>query len=495
MAALDLPSFARGHLFSAFYSWVRQVQGLLGPDGILPVHEFLGYLTAQAGPTRYWMAPTLFWLGSGKLAMNIVCWMGLIASALLIVNITPRLMTAVCTVTYLSLICVARDFSSYQSDGMLLAAGFISLFFVPSGLRPGLGEHDPPSLASRFLLLWVWFRIYFESGLAKMLSGDRHWRDFTAMDEYYQNGPLPTWIGWYAQQLPHAFHAFTTGLTLAIELGVVWMLFLPRRFRIACFWILLPFQIGIILTANYAFINYISIAFSVLLLDDQFLTRWPRYPSPLFPLPSKRGERGGEGSNSRLRLWIHGLFLGWQFYATSALLLLMLFPGLPLPTSPITALEPFRFANRYGLFAVMTPARYEIEFQGSNDGKNWTAYSFRYKPQELNEAPRIYAPYQPRFDWNLWFCSLGPWREYPWVVRTEELLLNNNPSVLSLFKANPFPGKPPRQVRAIYWQYWFTDLPTRRRDGVWWRRQSLGLYAPSLERKPDGTFGVLSMPE
>ena len=91
----------------------------------------------------------------------------------------------------------AQDFSGYQSDGMLLEAGFISLFFAPAGFRPGFGRTHPVSRASLFLLQWEWFRIYFESGVVKILSGDPEWRNFTAMDEYYQNGPLPTWIGWY----------------------------------------------------------------------------------------------------------------------------------------------------------------------------------------------------------------------------------------------------------------------------------------------------------
>ena len=104
---------------------------------------------------------------------------------------------------------------------------------------------------------------------------------------------------------------------------------------------------------------------------------------------------------------------------------------------PVQLLEPFRIANRYGLFAVMTHPRYEIEFQGSCDGKTWTPYPFRYKPQDLNKAPGIYAPYQPRFEWNLWFASLGSWREYRFVVWTEERLLKNEPDVLALFAANP----------------------------------------------------------
>ena len=83
---------------------------------------------------------------------------------------------------------------------------------------------------------------------------------------------------------------------------------------------------------------------------------------------------------------------------------------------PVIALEPFRFANGYGLFAVMTRGRYEIEFQGSNDGVNWVAYPFRYKPQDVNRGQRIFAPYQPRFDWNLWFASLGSWRQNEFVT-------------------------------------------------------------------------------
>ena len=154
---------------------------------------------------------------------------------------------------------------------MLLEAGFIALFFAPPGLRPGIGRENPPSRASLFLLQWEWFRIYFESGVAKLASGDPAWRHFTAMDDYYQNGPLPTWIGWYVQQLPHWFHASATFYTLLTELVIVWMLFLPRRFRIVCFCIVTPFEISIIATANYTFLNYLVLLLGVFLLDDRLL--------------------------------------------------------------------------------------------------------------------------------------------------------------------------------------------------------------------------------
>ena len=167
----------------------------------------------------------------------------------------------------------------------------------------------------------------------------------------------------------------------------------------------------------------------------------------------------------------------------------------PLPRAPVTALEPFRIANSYGLFAVMTRGRYEIEFQGSSDGQTWIAYPFRYKPQALNEAPRIYAPYQPRFDWNLWFASLGSWRQYPLVPSTELKLLSNDKEVLKLFAGNPFSQQPPRQIRALLWQYWFTSMVEKRSTGMWWRRELLGLYAPTIERTADGQIRVVEWPK
>jgi hypothetical protein len=498
---------------SAFYSLLFQIKGLIGPNGILPAADYLQAMHTALELRSYWSAPSLLWFGAGNGALLTLCWAGLIASLLLTLNLWPRASLLICFVCFVSFVSVAREFSGYQSDGMLLEAGFIALFFAPAGLRPGLGAENPPSRASLFLLQWEWFRIYFESGVAKIGSGDLAWRQFTAMDDYYQNGPLPTWIGWYVQHLPHWFHASATFYTLLTELLIVWMLFLPRRFRIVCFFIVTPFEISIIATANYTFLNYLVLLLGVLLLDDRFLER-------ILPLRLRaliRGEspttvagardampgaplRSGARAEWRerftpLRRAFAGLCLGLVFYSTTALLLWMFVPGLALPQAPVQALEPFRIANSYGLFAVMTHERYEIEFQGSSDGKTWIAYPFRYKPQAINEAPGIYAPYQPRFEWNLWFASLGPWQQSRFVVWAEERLLKNEPDVLALFANNPFVGAPPREVRTVIYQYWFTDMRTKRQTGNWWKREELRQYAPALEREADGKIVVLDLAE
>jgi hypothetical protein len=482
--------------FSAFYSLLFQIKGLIGPRGILPAGEYLHAVAGALGPVRLWYAPTLLWLSSSSGMLMALCWVGLVASVLVVFNLWPRATLAVCFVCYLSFVTAASDFSGYQSDGMLLEAGLLALFLAPRGLRPGLGGNAPPSRASYFLLAWEWFRIYFESGLVKELSGDPEWRHYTAMVDYYQNGPLPTWIGWYAAHLPHWFHWWTALGTLVLELGLVWMAAMPRPVRLACFLITTPWQIGVILTANYTFINYLTLALGFLLLDDALVNRFvpARWRLSAVPAPAPGDVPLGRQHWQALKLAISAVLLTWVAYATVAECTWLLGNALPLPRAPVRALQPFRIANQYGLFAVMTRGRYLIEFQGSDDAQNWTPYPYRYSPQKLDGAPRIYAPYQPRFDWNLWFASLGTWTQYPIVPRTEELLLTNDPDVLNLFAANPFPKHPPKYVRAVLWQYWFTSAAEKRGTGNWWRRALLGIYAPAIGKTPDGRIEVVEQP-
>ncbi|HET7458666.1 MAG TPA: lipase maturation factor family protein [Gemmatimonadaceae bacterium] len=479
---------ALGLIFlSAFYSLAFQIHGLIGERGILPARDYLAEvaaLGAAAPGPRLWLAPTLLWLGAGDRALIAVVAAGVVCSLLLVLNVWPRLSVALCTLLFLSCVAALQDFSSYQSDGMLLEAGFLSIFFAPRGVRPRLGAHDPPSRASLFLLQWEWFRIYFESGVVKLASGDPHWRDFTAMDNYYENGPLPAWPGWYVQHFPHWYHAGTVALTLVVELVIVWALFLPRRFRLGCFVVVTALQVGIIATANYAFLNYLVLVLGVLLLDDRALARVGlRTPPP----PAE------EVRLSPWRTWTAAVALTWVFYATVAE---VLFRGDPVLAAPARALAPFRIANEYGLFAVMTEARYEIEFQGSRDGgRTWIAYPFRYKPQDPRARPGIYAPYQPRFEWNLWFASLAPWQQSPWVVSAQARLLDGSPSVLALFARNPFPGAPPTQVRTVLWRYWFTDAATKRATGAWWRRALVGPFTGVLGRGADGRVVLTGWPQ
>ena len=508
--------------FSAFYSLLFQIKGLMGPEGVLPAGQYLAAVARALGPRRFWFAPSLFWASSSSRMLMGVMVVGLIASVVAFVNLWPRLSFLVCWVCFLSFVTATSVWSNYQSDGMLLEAGFLSLFFAPRGLMPGWGAHSLPSRASLFLLQWEWFRIYFESGIVKLLSGDQQWRTMTAMDEYYQNGPLAD-VDRLVRRAPaalvprglgpgHAGHG--TGHCIHVVLSApgedhllsyrdpvggwrhphrqLHFFELPRACRSdSCCW----------MTGSCAGLCRCDSGrrCRLQLRGRNPKRRSRRYPFLLRVMIRRRRRRsmraivprracaiGWRSTSARSVSLLSVVMLTWIAYNTTVEMIGMPFGGAPLPTTPISLLDPFRIANQYGLFAVMTRGRYEIEFQGSNDGTNWIAYPFRYKPQALNEAPRIYAPYQPRFEWNLWFASLGDWRQNEFVPLTEERLLTRDADVLGLFRGNPFPNSPPRFVRSVLWQYWFTSIDEKRRTGNWWRRQWVGVYAPELTLNADG---------
>src|SRR5437588_3449981 len=95
--------------FSAFFSLVFQIRGLIGPEGILPAGS---YLRAVAHTLGYWQglwySPTVLWVSSGPAMLNALCWIGMAASVLLLLNLWPRGMLAICFVCFLSFVAAAQ---------------------------------------------------------------------------------------------------------------------------------------------------------------------------------------------------------------------------------------------------------------------------------------------------------------------------------------------------------------------------------------------------
>lgn len=133
--------------------------------------------------------------------------------------------------------------------------------------------------------------------------------------------------------------------------------------------------------------------------------------------------------------------------------------------------------NAYGLFAVMTTHRPEVILEGTRDGRLWHEYELPYKPGALDRAPPFLLGHMPRLDWQLWFAALGGPRRQPWVARLMQRLVEGEPSVLRLFSHNPFEDAPPKAVRALVYEYRFTQVPERAMTGNWWLRERPRLFS------------------
>ncbi len=458
---------------AAFVSLWTQVDGLVGSRGILPVASYLDWVSTRAGPGRFWLLPTLCWLSSSDVALHLLCAGGTLAGLLLVAGLAPAVSAAVAWLLWLSLTIAGQTFLEFQWDMLLLETGLLAVFLVsPRRGRFGAGLAASPVVL--WLLKWLLFRLMFSSGWVKLSSGDPNWRSLRALDFHYETQPLPPWTAWFVHSLPPSFHTISAVFLFFVELAIPWLFFAPRRLRLFACKMTVLLQMLMAATGNYAFFNLLAVALAILLVDDQSLPRHWRDKA--------------EAAAGPLRSWPRIVlvpFAALVLFASSIEFAATLDRSLVLPRPVLAAvrrLGALRSFNGYGLFMVMTTERPEIVVEGSDDGVAWRAYEFRWKPGDLRRRPRFVAPHQPRLDWQMWFAALGSYEQNPWFIRFLGRLLEGAPEVEQLLATNPFPDHPPRFVRALLYDYRFTNRAERRTTGAWWRRTLKGLYCPVLER-------------
>lgn len=461
---------ALGVIFAiAFLSFAVQACGLIGERGIMPAGDFLAMVRKAAGVSP-WQVPTVFWFGSGDTALLTVCWIGVAASVVLASGFAPAPAALVCWALYLSLCSVGSPFLNFQWEALLLETGLLAVIMLPWRLRPDWSREGPLPMVGRYLLWWLVFRLNFESGVVKLAWGDKTWLELRALGVHFETQCIPHAIAWYAHQMPEWLLRAGCAVMFAIELVVPFLIVLGARVRHAAALALIALQLGIIATGNFAYFNWLSIVICLPLFADSFFpARWRRE----IPASSAPPE--------------------WKWVAATCVALFVFIATLPgllgafrveVGDGIERALMPLRSFNGYGLFRVMTTERPEIVVEGSRDGVNWEAYEFRWKPGDLYRRPGFCAPHQPRLDWQMWFAALSDVRNNPWFVNFLVRLLQGSPEVLALLEKNPFPGEPPRYVRAVLYDYRFTHSSDH--TAAWWKRESKGLYCPpiSLNKEP-----------
>jgi Lipase maturation factor len=454
--------------FFAFASLAVQIDGLAGPNGLLPFHETLSNAYREIGWHAWWRIPTVFWLDASDTALRFAAYGGCILAVMLFFGRQQMLALIGMFVLYLSLFHAGDTFLSFQWDTLLMEAGFLAIFLVrgPTGLVI-------------FMYHWLLFRFRFMSGFFKLYSDDPSWSGLTTLNYYFETQVLPHAGAWYFHQLPEWMLKGGVLLVFFTELIVPFFIFLPRRFRIAAAIITIGMQLLIMATSNHNFVNLLVIILCLFLLDDRIVGRI---------LPAGLKERLTTPAPTP------GMSMKAVLGVASVLIFTSSITTFAWRTTPVNYPDflnrTFVTVHTYGLghifhvYPSMQTERQELEIQGSYDGQNWYSYGFKYKPGPLNKRPTFNIPHQPRLDWMMWFIPPQGKKDDYWFQMLLRRLHEGSPQVIDLLEYNPFEKQPPRYLRVLAFDYRFTTPEEREATGNWWKRQYLGEFPNVRPRVP-----------
>lgn len=461
--------------FVAFLSLNRQVLALLGKDGLLPATLFLQNLRQEwcgASFNCFGQLPSIFWFNCSDWLLLLLSWVGLALSVLIIAGATNAALMVFQWFLYMSFVHIGQVFYGYGWETMMLEAGFLAIFLCPlRSLRP-----NPPRYPTPIVLMWFYrwmiFRTMFGAGMIK-IHGDECWRNLTCLAYHYETQPIPNPISWYLHHMPMWFHQCGCLFNHFVELIVPWFYFAPRRLRHVAGALTVLFQVILIISGNLSFLNWLTIVITIPCFDDRLLARFFRMaPEPVagtaYPAPFAILAR-------KVVLTCLTVLLLWlSYYPISNI-----FSSRQLMNASFNRLH---LMNTYGAFGSVGTVRNEIILEGTTDSvpddtARWKAYEFLAKPGDPARRPVFIAPYQSRIDWQIWFAAMEDPGENPWLLHLVYKLLKGDRGAIGLLKTNPFPGQPPRYIRADLYEYHFTRDHSK---GLWWDRKLVGSYLPPL---------------
>src|SRR5680860_483414 len=443
-----------------FVGAINQFPALLGEHGLLPVPRFL----AQKG---FRQSPSLFhWRYSDRMLL-VTAWVGAAASASVVAGLPqlappwlPMLIFLLLFAAYLSIVNVGQTFYSFGWESLLIEAGFVAAFL-------GSNEVAPP-VTIIFFFRWLVFRLEFGAGLIK-IRGGREWRDLTALFYHHETQPMPNPVSWFVHHLPKWFHRGEVLGNHVVQLVVPFFIFAPQPVASVAAGIIILSQLWLVLTGNFAWLNWITIVLAFAAVDDNAV----RFALPWLPAP---------GAAPATPVW----FLVIVLAATLFLVILSYQPVRNLLSRDQlmnASFNRYHLVNAYGAFGTVTKARFEVVVEGSalegsgvegSGDEGWLEYEFRGKPGDPHRMPGQFAPYHLRLDWLMWFLALGSW-DTRWFQVFIVRLLEGDPATLRLLRVNPFPQGPPRRIRARVFFYRYTTPAERRATGDWWVRSEVGL--------------------
>lgn len=460
----------------AFWCTWRQMDGLLGSHGILPVADFLSRVSAILGSKKYVEVPSLLWISSSDAFMHGLCLLGLALSLLAMAGFANAWSLLAIWLAYSSFVHAGQIFYGYGWELLLIEAGFLAVFLLPGrGFRVDARERPP--IAVVWLFRWLTFRVMLGAGLIK-LRGDPCWIALTCLADHYQTQPSPNPLSPYFNALPMLAHKLGALFNHLVELVAPWGLFAPRRVRIVSGALIIAFQTILILSGNLSFLNWLTIAVALSAFDDAAFERL--LPRALRERIRVRVAALGEGSapSRPRRITVRALVAVVAF--------LSIFPVVNM-MSPQQAMnegfDPLNLVNTYGAFGSVGHERHEVILEGTWDDPlsgdaRWQEYDFPCKPGNPYRPHCIASPYHYRLDWQMWFAGFPEQARDAWFLKLVYELLRENPAVTGLLAHDPFRGHPPRYVRALRYRYWFAPRASR----AYWEREVTGEYLRPLSK-------------
>lgn len=443
---------------AAWLSLASQIVLLIGSDGLLPWNEY-----RAEHDLAFHAYPSLFFWGASNATLLAGTWIGVGLSCAAFLGIAPRVCAAANALLYLSYVSVCRWFLWFQWDSLLIECALLAVF-LPT---------DRKSFWAHTVFRLLLFKLYFESGVAKLHSPIHDWLDGSAMTFYYDTAPLPTWMGWYAHQLPEAWHVFESWLVLIGEVFGALLILGGRRMRLVALAGFTAFQLVNLATANYGFFCHLALAMHLFLLDDTDLERAygflaARLPQAVRRLPTRVPMPSWRPALSPRfrRIAVGGLVGMWigvslvEGYAR--------FGGYKGLDGVRRYYVRTRAINSYHLFASVTRDRLEPTFQTQAADGTWTTHHLRHKPGAPDRPPNFVAPHMPRVDFRLWFYGLRRSGTPGWVRNLVMRMCHNRAVVQPLFRSR-LPERP-RAVRIQLYRYNMTTISEKRATGRWWKR-------------------------
>jgi len=447
----------------AFAVAINQFRPLVGENGLLPIPRFLRRVSFKK-------APSIFHWHYSDCFFGLIAWSGLALAALATLGFSEAgpwwlsiLIWLLLWVIYLSIVNVGQLFYGFGWESLLLEAGFYAIFLGPM--------HYYAPLVMIFIIRWLVFRVEFGAGLIKM-RGDKCWRDLTCLNYHHETQPMPNPMSRYFHLMPEWFHKMETLFNHIVQLGAVWLLFLPQPLATIGALLVILSQGYLIISGNYAWLNWMTLLLAFSGISDAYLSKVLPMSIPdqlISPLP--------------FQILIIILGMG-VVYMSIGPVKNMLSRNQRMNAS----FNPLHLVNTYGAFGSVTRKRYEIIIEGTTDetitdDTEWQAYEFKGKPGDPERVPPQFAPYHLRLDWQIWFAAMSSIRSNPWLLRFILKLLEDDTPSQKLLKENPFPDQPPKFIRARLFHYQFTNRKERKKSGNWWKRQLEGIYLPpqSLE--------------